>query len=112
MSVSRTRAVAFSHELARLAVEESIRAARLALHRAALAALESPPNGAPDPARLAHHARAAGDAEAVLSSRRSAARRRRDWARTESPRSTTAQALVADLLPLETRALLLQRPRH
>ena len=65
--VSRTRAVAFSHELARLAVEESIPVQRrLALHRAALAALESPPEGAPDPARLAHHAHAAGDAEAVL----------------------------------------------
>ncbi len=65
--VARTRAVAFSHELARRAVEESIPVQRrLALHRAALATLESPPEGAPDPARLAHHAHAAGDAEAVL----------------------------------------------
>jgi predicted ATPase len=61
--VARTRAVAFSHELARLAVEESIPVHRaLALHRAALAALESPPGGAPDPTRLAHHAHATGDA--------------------------------------------------
>jgi predicted ATPase len=65
--VARTRAVAFSHELARLAVEGSIPVQRmLALHRAALTALESPPSGAPDPARLAHHAQATGDPESVL----------------------------------------------
>ena len=59
--------VAFRHELARLAVEESLPPnARLALHRKALAALASRPEGAPDLARLAHHAEAAGDAEAVL----------------------------------------------
>ena len=36
------------------------------LHRRALAALADPPRGTPDLARLAHHAEAAGDAEAVL----------------------------------------------
>ena len=51
--VARTRAVAFSHELARLAIEESMPLQRrLALHRAALDALQSPPDGAPEPARL------------------------------------------------------------
>ena len=61
------RAVAFRHELARRAVEESLAPdRRLALHRAALALLADPPGGAPDHARLAHHAEAAGDAEAVL----------------------------------------------
>jgi DNA-binding CsgD family transcriptional regulator/tetratricopeptide (TPR) repeat protein len=65
--IGRTRAVAFCHELARLAVEESIPPQRrLALHDAALAALESPRNGVRDPARLAHHAQAAGNAESVL----------------------------------------------
>jgi AAA ATPase-like protein len=59
------RAVAFRHELARIAVEESINAfRRIELHRAALGALR---RAAPrDLARLAHHAEAAGDAEAVL----------------------------------------------
>src|SRR5439155_1741128 len=36
------------------------------LHRAALGALGRPPGGAVDVARLAHHAEAAGDADAVL----------------------------------------------
>ena len=50
-----------------LAVEESLPPNRsVALHRRALAALADPPGGAPDLARLAHHAEAAGDAEAVL----------------------------------------------
>ncbi len=65
--VARTRAVAFSHELARLAIEESIPLQRrLALHSAALTALQSPPDGAPEPARLANHAQATGDPESVL----------------------------------------------
>ena len=59
--------VAFRHELARLAIEESLQTRRrLSLHRAALAALAEPPEGLADPARLAHHADAAGDADAVL----------------------------------------------
>ena len=59
--------VAFRHELARLAVEETLPPnAKLALHRKALAALASRSEGAPDLARLAHHAEAATDTEAVL----------------------------------------------
>jgi DNA-binding CsgD family transcriptional regulator len=59
--------VAFRHELARMAAEETLAPhRRAALHRAALAALGAPPAGVPDPARLAHHAEAAGDADAVL----------------------------------------------
>jgi DNA-binding CsgD family transcriptional regulator/tetratricopeptide (TPR) repeat protein len=59
--------VAFRHELARMAIEQTIAPDRaLALHRAALAALAAPPAGALEPARLAHHAEAAGDADAVL----------------------------------------------
>jgi predicted ATPase len=65
--VPRPAAVAFRHELARIAVEESLPSnVRAALHRKALAALTNPPKGAPDFARLAHHAEAAGDGEAVL----------------------------------------------
>ena len=69
-------AVAFRHELARLALEESVAPARaLELHRRALAALAEPPGGAPDLARLAHHAEAAGDHLAVLRFAPDAARR-------------------------------------
>jgi DNA-binding CsgD family transcriptional regulator/tetratricopeptide (TPR) repeat protein len=57
--------VAFRHELSRVAVEERISPhRRLDLHQAAIAALAS--KDPPDPARLAHHAEAAGDGEHVL----------------------------------------------
>jgi tetratricopeptide (TPR) repeat protein len=59
--------VAFRHELARLAIEESLTPHRaVVLHRRALAALTEPAIGSPDFARLAHHADAAGDPAAVL----------------------------------------------
>jgi DNA-binding CsgD family transcriptional regulator/tetratricopeptide (TPR) repeat protein len=59
--------ISFRHELARLAVEESVPPQRkLELNRAALAALSDPPSGPVDHARLAHHAEAAADGEAVL----------------------------------------------
>lgn len=58
--------VSFRHELARLAVEESLAPhRRVGLHRKALAALAEPATGAPDLARLVHHAEAAGDGETV-----------------------------------------------
>jgi tetratricopeptide (TPR) repeat protein len=61
------RTVSFRHELARIAVEQSIGPhRRVTLHRRALAALAAPPAGALDLARLAHHAEAAGDAGAVV----------------------------------------------
>jgi hypothetical protein len=61
------QAVAFRHELARLAVEDSISPHhRIALHRSALSALRSAPGGTVAPARLAHHAEAAADGAAVL----------------------------------------------
>ena len=67
MLASQEGAVSFRHELARLAIEEAIPPNRkLTLHRAALAALVDTPSGSPDLARLAHHAEAAGDDEAVL----------------------------------------------
>jgi DNA-binding CsgD family transcriptional regulator/tetratricopeptide (TPR) repeat protein len=105
---TRTRAVAFSHELARLAVEESIPVQRkLALHRAALAALESPPEGAPDPARLAHHAHAAGEAEAVLKfAPLAAAQASRLGAHRESAIHYGHALDFAELLPLDARAAL------
>ena len=63
----RNGSVAFHHELARLAIEESIAPNRaLDLHRRTLSALTAAPHGSPDPARLAHHAEAAHDTEAQL----------------------------------------------
>jgi DNA-binding CsgD family transcriptional regulator/tetratricopeptide (TPR) repeat protein len=106
--VTRTRAVAFSHQLARRAIEESIPVQRaLALHRAALTALESPPEGAPDPARLAHHAHAAGDAEAVLKfAPLAAAKASRLGAHRESAIHYGQALGFAELLPLDARAML------
>jgi DNA-binding CsgD family transcriptional regulator/type II secretory pathway predicted ATPase ExeA len=67
MLASSADGVAFRHELARMTIEETLAPHRRAgLHRDALAALAAPPAGAPDPARLAHHAEAAGDVAAVL----------------------------------------------
>jgi class 3 adenylate cyclase/DNA-binding phage protein len=67
MLVHGVEGVAFRHELARLAVEDSLSPTRrLALHRRALPALAEPPTGSPDLERLAHHAEGAGDAVAAL----------------------------------------------
>jgi class 3 adenylate cyclase/tetratricopeptide (TPR) repeat protein len=67
MLVHGPEGVAFRHELARLAVDDSLSPTRrLALHRRALPALAEPPTGSADVERLAHHAEGAGDAAAVL----------------------------------------------
>jgi DNA-binding CsgD family transcriptional regulator len=59
--------IAFRHELARLAIEDSLLPLRRReLHRRALTALACSHAGALDLARLAHHAEAAADADAVL----------------------------------------------
>jgi DNA-binding CsgD family transcriptional regulator/tetratricopeptide (TPR) repeat protein len=108
MVVARTRAVAFSHELARLAVEESIPVQRrLTLHRMALAALDSPPEGAPDAARLVHHAHVAGDAEAILKfAPAAAAEASRHGAHREAAIHYGQALAFAELLPLDVRAAL------
>jgi DNA-binding CsgD family transcriptional regulator/tetratricopeptide (TPR) repeat protein len=67
MLVSADGGVNFRHELARLAVEGSLSTARrLRLHRSALEALASREDNGLNLARIAHHADAAGDREAVL----------------------------------------------
>ncbi|HYL40122.1 MAG TPA: AAA family ATPase, partial [Candidatus Binatus sp.] len=67
MLVSSGDALSFRHELARQAVEESLAPGRRsALHRAVVQALSSPEHGQIDLARLAHHADAGADADAVL----------------------------------------------
>jgi DNA-binding CsgD family transcriptional regulator len=67
MLVETNGAVAFRHELARLAVEGAAAPdEKLRLHRATLAALRAAPETTADLARLAHHAESANDTEAVL----------------------------------------------
>ncbi len=59
-------AIAFRHELARLAIESAVPVHRSReLHATILAALSSPPAGVADEARLAHHAEKAGDEPAA-----------------------------------------------
>jgi DNA-binding CsgD family transcriptional regulator/tetratricopeptide (TPR) repeat protein len=104
-------AVAFRHELARLAVEESLAPhRRVALHRAALEALANPLAGEPDPARLAHHAEGAGDVEAVLRFAPAAGKRAASvGAHRQAARQYARSLRFADHLPLERRAELLER---
>lgn len=69
-------ALAFRHELTREAVLHALSPPRaLELHRAVLRALRASPPGTGDPARLAHHADAAGDWAAVLEHAPQAAQR-------------------------------------
>lgn len=109
MLLSAGDAVAFRHEIARLAVEEALPPhERLALHRRALAALES---AAPaDLARLAHHAEAAGDREAVLRYAPAAGERAAALgAHREAAAHFERSLRYADELPPERRAELLER---
>ena len=90
--VSDDTGVAFRHELARLAVEESLSATRrVELHRSVLETLSDPPYGSPDFARLAHHAEAAGDAAAVLLYAPAAAEQALPSARTARPRRSSRE---------------------
>jgi DNA-binding CsgD family transcriptional regulator/tetratricopeptide (TPR) repeat protein len=100
-------AVAFRHELARVAIEESLPPnRRLALHRALLDSL----GDSGDARRLAYHADAAGDAQALLRFAPAAAERS---ARLGAHREAAAQyrraVEVSDGAPAEVRAELLER---
>ncbi len=108
MVVARTRTVAFSHELARLAIEESIpMQRRLKLHRAALTALQAAPDGRSEPARLAYHAQATGDAELVLKFAPAAAAQASKLGAHREAAIHYGQALrFAELIPLQERAML------
>ncbi len=103
--------VGFRHELARLAVEESLTPhRRTVLHRRALVALSAPRNGVPDLARLAHHAEAAGDGEAVVRFARGAAERAVALgAHREAAAQYERTVRYASALPLEEQAELLER---
>ena len=96
-------AIAFRHEIARVAVEEALSPLeRQRLHRRALTALAAAAN--PDLARLAHHAEAAGDVEAVLRYAPAAGERA---AQLGSHREAAAQ--FARALRYDQRADLLER---
>jgi DNA-binding CsgD family transcriptional regulator/tetratricopeptide (TPR) repeat protein len=103
--------VVFRHELARLTVENALAPDRaVSLHRRALAALSRPELGAPDLARLAHHAEAAGEGPAVL---RYAPAAGEHAASLGAPREAQDQYLralrFAGNLPSEERAPLIER---
>ena len=67
MLATTAHAVAFRHEVARLAIEASLTPVRrIALHREVLRVLEARGGQIVDLARLAHHADEAGDAKAVF----------------------------------------------
>jgi DNA-binding CsgD family transcriptional regulator/tetratricopeptide (TPR) repeat protein len=110
MLVADAGGVAFRHELARLAVEDAIALDRkVAIHRGALVALADPPVGSPDPARLAHHADEAGDAEAVLHYAPLAAARASALGAHREAAAQYARALrFGDRLSLAKRADLLE----
>ena len=104
-------AVAFRHELARRAVEESIGPGRrVLLHREVLQALQRPPAGTPDLARLAHHADGAEDPVQVLRYAPAAAERAEELGAHREAAAQWARALrFAGALPPEERAALSER---
>lgn len=103
-------AVGFRHEIARVTVEDALPPNRaVALHRAALRALAARP-GRDHLARIAHHAEAAGDAEAVLRYAPAAAERASTLGAHREARALYASALrFADGLGSLERAELLAR---
>jgi DNA-binding CsgD family transcriptional regulator len=114
MLTSDSAGVAFRHELARLALEESVPLKRkVDLHRKVLAALIDPPYGAPDLARLAHHADAAGDVDAVLRFAPAAAAQAASLCSYREAAAQYARALrYGDRLTAAERAALLERRSH
>jgi DNA-binding CsgD family transcriptional regulator/tetratricopeptide (TPR) repeat protein len=102
--------IGFRHELARMAIEESLPPhRRIALHRRALQALMEPPAGTADLARLAYHAEAAGDSAAVLRFAPEAARHAASIGAHRESAAQYARALrIGDALPADERAVLLE----
>jgi DNA-binding CsgD family transcriptional regulator len=103
--------VAFRHELARLAVEGAVPPHRkVAMHSKALATLADQSGGDTDLARLAHHADAAGDVEAVLRYAPLAGDRAASVGAHREAAAQYARALrFGDRLPPAERATLLER---
>jgi DNA-binding CsgD family transcriptional regulator/tetratricopeptide (TPR) repeat protein len=111
---SERQAVVFRHELPRLVFEEAISPhRRRSLHRKALGALRESPAGDLDPARLAHHAEAAGDVEAVLEFAPAAAVRAASLGAHREAAAQYARSLrFADGLSPGERARLLGQRAH
>src|SRR5262249_20248827 len=103
------RRVRFRHEIARQAIDESLPVGRrAALNRAALAVLSR--QAVPDPARLVHHAEAAGDADAVLRFAPVAAERAAAAGARRAAAELYGRALkFAEILEPARRAELLER---
>jgi DNA-binding NarL/FixJ family response regulator len=114
MLIADADAISFRHELARLTVEDALLPHRSrSLHQAALAALASDPTTAKDLARLAHHAEAAGEIDAVLRLAPAAAERAASLGAHREAAAQFARALrFGDDLPLERRAELSARRAH
>jgi len=110
MLARQNGAVAFRHELARMAIDDSIPPDRaLQLHRRTLQALANPSHASPDVTRLAHHAEAAGDHEAMLRYGRAAGERASALGAHREAAAQFSRALqVADPLPPGPHADLLQ----
>jgi predicted ATPase len=108
--VAHGEAVGFRHEIARVAIEEALPPHnRVDLHRRALAGLTASARH-PDVARLAHHAEAAGDAEAVLRHARHAGERAAALGSHREAAAQFARALrFAGAIPPSERAELLDR---
>jgi len=114
MLVSEAEGVAFRHELARLAVEESVGVAqKVDLHRKVIAALSKTPTIGLDMARLAHHADAAGDAGAVVLFALPAAERAASAGAHREAAAQYARVLKFGVaLNLRERAEILERRSH
>jgi DNA-binding CsgD family transcriptional regulator/tetratricopeptide (TPR) repeat protein len=109
--VADGNALAFRHDLARRAIEEATPPRRKTkLHRSALAALTGADSRSADLARIAHHADAAGDAEAVQRYAPAAGAQAAALAAHSQAAAQYERALrYADDLPAGDRAQLLDR---
>ncbi len=114
MLVAEGDGVVFRHELARLSLESSVGPATKArLHNQALAAISARPGHALDFARLAHHAEAAGDTDAVVRFALPAAERAGSMGAHREAAAQYGRVLRSGAgLPLEQRAKVLERRSH
>jgi DNA-binding CsgD family transcriptional regulator/tetratricopeptide (TPR) repeat protein len=114
MLVAEGDGVVFRHELARLSLESSIGPANKArLHRQALAAISGRPGHDLDFARLAHHAEAAGDTDAVVRFALPAAERASSMGAHREAAAQYGRVLRSGAgFPLAERADLLERRSH
>ncbi len=114
MLVAEPDAISFRHELARLAIEEALLPhQRHLFHQAALRALVGHPSTAEDFARLAHHAEAAGETDAVLRFAPAAGERAAALGAHREAAAQFARALrLREHLPLALRAELSARRAH